>query len=94
LALCNWRAVVLTCSCSSKVLTTSERSASMACDAVSAICVNCSEAVRTEPPLATVVSVSTPNSPFTVGAPKKPARPPPAETELSAWVRISLLVSK
>ena len=54
---------------------------------------NCSATVVVEAPAATVVCVSTPVSPFTCGAPKNPASPPPAETDVSACDRMSISVS-
>jgi hypothetical protein len=73
---------------------TSERSASVACDAVVANCENWSDTVCTAAPLATVVSAVTDVSTSTCGAPRKPARPPPAETEASVRARTSVSVSK
>jgi hypothetical protein len=79
---------------SSKLLMTSERSDSVACDAVVANCENCSDTVCTDAPLATVVSAVTDESTLTSGAPRKPASPPPAESEVSVLARTSVSVSK
>jgi hypothetical protein len=77
-----------------KLLMTSERSASVACEAVVATWENWSDTVCTAAPLATVVSAVTDVSTSTWGAPRKPASPPPAETEASVLARTSVRVWK
>jgi hypothetical protein len=84
--------VVVWCSFSSNRLTTSDLSASMACEAVTAVCVNCSDTVCVDAPDATVVCVSSPDSPFTA-AREQPGKAAAADTEVSAWTRISTSAS-